>query len=404
MRFISFLVLLTFACGDDSRPPVRDAGLIDTSIEDSGRVDVPRPDAPIPDSNIDATCVADSVEARVELAPVDIIWMVDNSASMEPAVVQVQAGLNDFASLIGGRSLDYRVIMLSLRGMGQVGSGSSRLYRVCIPPPLAGDGSCGDGERFFHVDVDVKSTQPLEQFLGTLGQTRGYEEFNDRGSAPWQHLLRPEATKTIVIVSDDNSRLEPDDFERFRGGSNPFNSNMLPPGILDDSWDGLFEGYTFSAIYGWGDESDASVRCRYPDDSTPPASGETYTTLVNRTSGPRAQLCAGPSAWGPFFDAVATAVERTTRVDCDIPIPDPPDGEILDPSLVNVRVRTADGESDLGNVGTEDDCGPAGGWAYDNPDDPSSVRLCPATCDAVQASEGEERGVDVQFGCATRLI
>lgn len=398
MRHVVFLLLLAGACDCGStRPPSRDAA---PDVGDTGPVDAPLPDVPIPDSNIDATCIAESVEARVELAPVDIIWMVDNSVSMRPAIEQVQAGLNDFATLIGGRSLDYRVIMLSLRGVGESGG----LYRVCIPPPLAGDSSCGDGPRFFHVNVDVRSTQPLEQFLGTLGQTTGYLASDDRGSDPWAHLLRDDATKTIVVVSDDDSRLEPNDFEHFAGGTNPFNSRQLPPGILEPFWDGSFDGYTFSGLYGWGSAGDPSVRCEYPDGSNPPASGETYTALVERTSGVRAQICDGASAWGTFFDEVATAVERTTRIDCDIPIPEPPEGMVLDPSLVNVVVRTADGEEDLVNVGTEDDCGAAGGWAYDDPADPSTVHLCPTTCDAVQASEGEERGVDIQFGCATRLI
>ena len=399
--FGAWLAWLACGCGDDSRPPARDGGGVDAPVEDAGRVDVPRPDAPIPDSNFDATCVAQSVEASVELAPVDIIWMVDNSVSMAPAIMQVQAGLNDFAMLIDGRSLDYRVIMLSLRGMGETGTG---LYRVCIPAPLAGDDACGDGARFFHIDVDVRSTQPLEQFLGTLGQTAGYLASDDRGSGPWRELLRDDATKTIVVVSDDDSRLDPDDFEHFAGGRNPFNMRQLPPGILEPFWEGLFDGYTFSALYGWGDAGNPTVRCRYPDGSMPPASGETYTTLVARTDGVRAQICDGASAWGPFFDEVATAVERATRIDCDIPIPDPPEGMVLDPGLVNVTVRTGSGEEDLRNVGTEADCGPSGGWAYDDPDDPSTVHLCPVTCEAVQATAGEERSVDVQFGCATRLI
>ncbi len=353
----------------------------------------------------DAACAAQSVTAEVEQLPVDIVWMVDNSVSMQPAIEQVQAGLNDFAALISARDLDFRVIMLSLRGRGEASVGGGRRFRVCIPPPLAGDTNCGDGPRFFQVEVDVRSTQPLEQFLGTLGQTRGYTASDDRGSAPWRDLLRDDATKTIVVVSDDNSRLTPDDFEHFAGGSNPFSGRELPPGILEPRWGGLFDGYVFSAIYGWGDPGDPTVRCTYADGSRPPSSGPTYTTLVARTGGARGQICAAPAMWAGVFDAIATAVERRARIDCRIPIPPPPSGMIFERDRVNVLVTTEAGrERRLGKVPDAGACGAGDGWSYDDEASPSEVVLCPATCSALQEADSGVRRVDVQFGCQTLLI
>ena len=107
----------------------------------------------------DAACVATTVGADVERAPVDIIWMVDNSISMEPAIREVTRGLNDFAARIASSGIDYRVILLALRGMGRVSFEGSPRYAVCIPEPLAGDASCGNGERFFHSSVDIRSTR-----------------------------------------------------------------------------------------------------------------------------------------------------------------------------------------------------------------------------------------------------
>src|SRR5207302_1020330 len=114
-----------------------------------------------------------------------------------------------------------------------VSIGGSNRYPVCIPPPLAGDASCGDGVRFFQSSIDIRSTQPLEQFLGTLGQTAGYTMMDAKGGEAWAMHLRPQATKTIVVVSDDNARLSATQFETFPGGKNPYNSLTLPPGILD---------------------------------------------------------------------------------------------------------------------------------------------------------------------------
>ncbi|MEM9069330.1 MAG: hypothetical protein AAGE52_12525 [Myxococcota bacterium] len=402
---LGWVLVLLVACGDDGRRVItRDTGT-DAVVADVGGRDTSPRDVGARDTalNPDAACAAERVTAEVERQPVDIIWMVDNSVSMEPAIREVQNGLNDFAELVGSRDLDFRVIMLSLRGRGEALINGGRRFRVCIPMPLSDDTRCGDGERFFQVEVDIRSTQPLEQFLGTLGQTAGYRAEDDRGSEPWRDLLREGATKTIVVVSDDNSRLEPTDFENFSGGSNPFNSNELPPGILRPFWDDLFDGYTFSGIYGYGDEGNPTVRCTFSDGSMPPASGETYTTLVARTSGVRAQLCDA-SAWGPFFDSVATAVERRSRIDCRIPIPDPPDGMAFQRDRVNVIVSTTDGEERLRKAPSEDECGFSGGWAYDNEASPTEVVLCPTTCEAVQAVDDETRTVDVQFGCETLLI
>src|SRR4051794_4679897 len=45
----------------------------------------------------DGACAVATETAIVDVLPVDIIWMVDNSGSMKAAVAAVTAGLNDFA-------------------------------------------------------------------------------------------------------------------------------------------------------------------------------------------------------------------------------------------------------------------------------------------------------------------
>lgn len=342
-----------------------------------------------------ATCAAVASEAELVPLPVDIIWVVDNSNSMEPAIAQVKAGLNDFADLISASNLDFKVILLSHRGTADLS--------LCIPPPLSGDDACGNGPRFFHSSVDILSTQPLEQFLGTLAQTNGYMAGQPRGGEPWADELRPEATKTIVVVTDDNSRLSATQFQTFAGGQNPFNSLTLPPGLLDPSWNGLFDQYLFSGIYGWGDPLDASVICTYPDSTSPPSSGLTYTTLVSQTGGVRAQICDGANAWAPFFDSVAQAVVQASAIECTIAIPPPPPGEVLDFAKVNVQLVSGNDEEIIPNVGGEPGCGGGEGWYYDDPDAPMNVVLCPASCDHAQELAGPNQPgkVEVLFGCET---
>lgn len=381
----------------------RDATTLDDAAAEA-RADVaPRDSTTMIDP--DAACAAASSIATVERQPVDIIWVVDNSVSMEPAIREVTAGLNAFANRVGMRGLDYRVVMLSYRSKtNPVTVAGGQRYGVCIPMPLAGDNNCGNGARFFQSSIDIRSTQPLEQLLGSLAQTEGYSAGQERGGEPWRAFLRPNASKTIVVVTDDESRMPADEFERFAGGTNPRSSRfVLPPGLLDASWGGLFTGYTFSALYGWGSETDPAVKCMYSGGSVPPSAGPTYTTLVRRTMGARAKICEGASAWGPFFDRVATAVETASRVSCDLAIPEVPMGMVLDASRVNVEIATGASTVRPGKVANVGACPASGGWYYDNDRAPTRITLCPASCESAQSAvrAGSTTAVRVLFGCQT---
>ncbi|MFO0660058.1 MAG: hypothetical protein U0165_09550 [Polyangiaceae bacterium] len=349
-------------------------------------------------------CTSTSKTAEVKRLPVDIIWMVDNSGSMQTAIEAVQQGLNDFAAKIATSDVDYKVIMLSKRGTGVTSGG---LYPICIPTPLA-SASCGNSTRFFHADFPndgIKSTQLLEQFIGTLGQTAGFTPADARGSEPWKDQLRADATKTLVFVTDDNSRFTADQFLHFAGGQNPFNSTTLPPGILDASWNGLFDKWVAHGIYGWGSETDPSVTCT-GGGITVAASGATYTDLIQMSDGARAKLCDGPTAWTSFFDTVATAVVDTAPIDCTIDIPAPPDGQTLDPGKVNVNITSDTGTNGQKLVGKTTGAGACtmGGWYYDNEANPTQITLCPSSCDELNTAMASPHTINVEFGCDTVVI
>ena len=371
-----------------------DAAVWETGVEAS----------PTQDSSLDpdAACATAVESAQVEKLPVDIIWVVDNSVSMQDEIAQVTAGLNAFAAMIGEMDLDYKVIMLSLRSAtNPVTINRNKRFGVCIPQPLAGDNKCGNGPRFFHSSIDIRSTQPLEQFLGTLGQTKGYREGEERGGEPWRDQLRADATRTIVVVTDDNSRLSAYHFDWFGGGANPNNSNyQLPPGLMHSSWNGLFDGYIFSGIYGWGSETDPNISCDPSDTTLSP--GVTYSELVLRTKGVRAQICDGADAWQPFFTSVAQAVSKASKIRCDLEIPEPPSGT-LNPHKVNVLLAGETETVVLHKVAQPADCDEAGGWYYDDEAAPTRVHLCPASCDQAQKMVQEQGGgsIQVQFGCDT---
>jgi hypothetical protein len=367
-------------------------------------VDVPATDTGV--LTLDTSCAVATSDAQVSSQPVDIIWMVDNSASMQPAVAAINSGLTNFASIIEASGLDYHVVMLALRApdptvtSGTIG-GSIR-YPICIPQPLAGDATCGDGPNFLQSMVDIKSTQPLEQFLGVLGQTTGYTAADaptlttgtntwsthgaGRGGVPFAQFLRATATKTIVVVTDDDpvdggaNRLTnctagvaptfdtttntwvgdcPDNFETKPAGALGSIGDM-PDGILLPSWNGMFTGYTFNGVYGWGDATNPNLKCSYQSGATPPSSGPTYTALVTETGGVRAQICSDSSAWTTFFNDLATGVVAASKIQCQMPLPTPANGT-LNPSKVNVSLTFGATASTIGKAQDAAHCD-AGGW------------------------------------------
>src|SRR5262249_14339778 len=153
-----------------------------------------------------------------------------------------------------------------------------------------------------------------------------------------------------------------------------------------------------------GSDNDPSVMCKYQDGSLPASPGPTYSVLVAKTGGVRAQICDGAKAWAPFFQAVAQAVSKTSKLACTLDLPAPPEG-MLDPDKVNVVVSAMGMDTTIGKVVDGNNCGKGGGWYYDNDANPTQVILCPASCDLAQMKvAGQGGAIEVQFGCQTIIM
>lgn len=86
---------------------------------------------------------------------------------------------------------------------------------------------------------------------------------------------------------------------------------------------------------------------------------------------------------------------RSEAISCDITIPPPPAGETLDPLKVNVNYTPTGKPTEV--LPYDEQC-KSGGWHYDDPKTPTTVILCPATCDIAKADPAAK--VSVAFGCA----
>lgn len=97
--------------------------------------------------------------------------------------------------------------------------------------------------------------------------------------------------------------------------------------------------------------------------------------------------------------SAAIALIRQRSVTCDATIPPAPGGMRFDSSKVNV---SAELEGKASQLGYDQDCEADLAWRYDDADDPTSIVLCPTTCEAVQKDVTAK--LSVEFGCVTRPV
>jgi hypothetical protein len=91
-----------------------------------------------------------------------------------------------------------------------------------------------------------------------------------------------------------------------------------------------------------------------------------------------------------------------TRLACEYVIPPPPSGtQLVDHDEVQVTYTTAEEETEeIPRIANLEACArnPNGGWYYDDPNDPTRIKVCPCTCTRFQAGR-----VDVRLGCRPKV-
>ncbi len=303
-----------------------------------------------------ASCAGAAVAGTLSRGPVDIIWVVDQSGSMNQETQYVQQKLNDFVGMIDASGLDYHVVMIAA---------PTGTNLICVPPPLGGM-DCGNGPRFRLVPQRVGSHNGPQ-----LAVTQ-YPLYSD--------FLRPDAVKHFVFVTDDESTWTAMQFTMEVGA-------LAPAGI--------FMGHKVHGIYAYGTPPDG---CDGPFGAGA-AEGTVYTQLITQTGGARGVICTGD--WSQVFTEITQSVITGAMITCDLAIPAPPMGQTLDPARVNVRYLPAGVTPgrQIVRVDSAAACGTTGGWHYDDNAAPTKILLCPATCTEVQGDP--MASLQVEFGCSS---
>ena len=113
----------------------------------------------------------------------------------------------------------------------------------------------------------------------------------------------------------------------------------------------------------------------------------------------QAIMVTGSNATQEFIDAMNAI--RGVALACEYQIPPPKEGEQLDYEKVNLRFTSGDGtKEDIPYIGDESACSGNGGWFYDNPDEPTMIKVCPETCNRFKMDDQGQ--VNVVLGCKRR--
>ncbi len=361
LRFASLVSLTCIACSNSvnkAGTPV-DSGVFDTS---------PGFEASVGDADAGG-CARGQSEAR--RVPVDLVFAIDQSDSMDAEIAQVKANINKLTDLLGKTNLDYRVVMIARPGPDTFG--------VCIPPPL-GAAACGDNlPRFKRSAQEVLSNDALALFLKTYDSTDP--------TIGWSKYIRADSIKAFIPITDDNALQPPPapywqtfDQEILKRGAGSF-------GTAAD------RNYVFFPIVGAVQGADVTTtKC-----STDVVSeGPEYQELAKLTGGAHFAVCA--TDYGPTFTSMANRI--ATKVLCTLPVPAAPSGETIDPTLVNVSATPPGGPTVdfLQDVSKACDEG-ANGWQYNAGQ--TKILLCGDACQKIV--DKPETRVDVVFGCKTRI-
>jgi len=117
------------------------------------------------------------------------------------------------------------------------------------------------------------------------------------------------------------------------------------------------------------------------------------------TGGVSGNMCL--QDFDPVFDELASAVIASAKLNCQWAIPELPEGQSLEPDLVNVEYMDGEGNTfSFGRIASPENCSQVEhAWYYDQPNSPSTIHVCPQTCNWIQGQIDAK--MEVKFGCET---
>jgi hypothetical protein len=350
-----------------------------TDVTDAMKLDLGA-NADLPTETEGEDCAAQMLEAEVSFVPVDVLLVIDTSNSMADAINAVEASINaDFAQIMGDSGLDYRVIVA-----GDYPPGAQ--LDICISMPLSGT-DCNPPPaipaitaQYFHYDAATGSGAFLDNVIAWYSAPDPFA-LAPGGYSDW---LRPEANKIILAMTDGNSA------SGSTADGDAFDAALLAlPGVLFGT-PGM-RNYVFHSIISMPVNNPPTAPWLPAD----PIAGEGGSIQqVSVLSGGWRFPLSQAADFDVVFQQIAQGVVEATPVACSFPIPDPPEGETIDPDTIEVDYLP-------GGIGPAETfhqvVGPADCAADAFYIQAGTVFLCPDACTLVQGDQMAR--LDVRYGC-----
>lgn len=320
-------------------------------------------------------CVSQMADADLTYRPVDVLVVVDTSASMGAAIAAMEASINDdFAAILEASGLDYRVIV------------AADYPTVCIAPPLSG------------TDCDAPPSAPVvtanyAHYDSATGSGAFLDNIVAWASAPdtgglmpggYVDALRPDAVKTVVGMTDGTSASNDTTL------ATAFDDALLalPGAPFGSAGDRQYVFHLFTSMpvnnppaMPWG-----------PADPLA-GEGQSIQQVAVLTGGLRFPFTQTQD-FASVFNTIATGVVEATPIACEFAIPEPPPGESIDPDTIEIDYTPAGGgiPETFHQVVGPADCAADAFYIAD-----AMVFLCPEACAIVQADTMAH--LDVRYGC-----
>lgn len=382
-----------------------------------------------PDGN---TCAWETREP--ERAGVDIVFVIDNSHSMNDEIQKTLDNINAFATAIANSGLDYQVIMVSAKGTNLTdfsedvpnlkGSGltGDMPVEVCVPAPLGvgpgGNDPCGDNAPYFHhldhFPYGVASHNGMWLAIGNYNEFYSWE-----GNIPgpdgggWSKWARYTATKYFIVITDDDAEVPTPDMgdpSIVGAATQPWevfdrlilhDERFGPPGMFGDETN---RKYVYNTICGWtfpgglstDPQDGGGCRTDYtdPDYNFAMSPGQQHQQLAALTGGIVESICR--SDWSAVLAKLSDKVIST--IGCEFMLPTPEAG-VLDPNEIIVQYTPNGGAPEpLTHVTDVSKCGQYdNAWYYDDNTSPTKVILCPDACQEIGSAHTGK--IDLLMGC-----
>ena len=250
-----------------------------------------RPDAGAPDAGSEASPEV-PCEGRFDRVPVDVVFIVDNSASMAAVDGAFEAALPGFVARLEDEGVDQRVILLSRHRREARSASDAASTSVCVSAPVSGLAECPSerpvpGPRFFPYSIEIGNTDSLDRALEAFSSPDPFE----LTQIGWSEWLRVGARKVFIEITDDDSALPNVEFVDALAAAAPehFNADPSRSGFVFHSVLGVVQKARALDLYAPDEPIEPDVCSGVGTD--PDNSGRVYQALSRATGGLRQSIC-----------------------------------------------------------------------------------------------------------------